>query len=72
MSHIVVDDEQAKVICEATDRVEIRDPRGKHLGFVAHGISDEDIAVAKQRMASNEPRYTTQEVLEHLRTLERK
>jgi hypothetical protein len=72
MHHIVVDDQQAKLISEATENVEIRDPRGKHLGYVAHGFTDEDIAIAKERLASDEPRYTTQKVLDHLRSLERK
>jgi hypothetical protein len=72
MQHIVVDDQQAKLIAEATEYVEIRDPRGRHLGYVAHGFTDEDIAIAKQRLVSREPRYTTQEVLDHLRSLEHK
>ena len=70
--HIVVDDQQAKLISEATESVEIHDPRGRHLGYVAHGFTDEDIAIAKQRLASDEPRYTTQEVLDHLQALEHK
>jgi len=69
MLHIVVDDQQAKLISEATESVEIRDPRGKHLGYVAHGFTDEDIAIARQRIASGEPRSTTKEVLDHLRSL---
>ena len=72
MQHIVVDDQQAKLISEATEGVEIRDPRGRHLGYVAHGFTEEDIAIAKQRLASDESRYTTQEVLDHLRSLEPK
>ena len=71
MHHIVVDDQQAKLISEATESVEIRDARGRHLGYVAHGFSDEDIAIAKDRLASDEPRYTTREVLDHLQFLER-
>jgi len=70
MHHVVVDDQQAKLISEATENVEIRDPRGRHLGYVAHGFTDEDIAIAQDRLASDEPRYTTQEVLEHLQSLE--
>ena len=72
MAHIVVDDQQAKLIFEATESVEIRDGRGTHLGFVAHGFTDEDIAVAKQRIGSKEPRYTTQQVLDHIHSLEAK
>ena len=72
MRHIVVDDEQAKVISESTESVEIRDRSGKHLGYVAHGFTDEDIAIAGQRMTSDEPRYTTQQVLDSIRSLEGK
>jgi len=39
---------------------------------VANWFTDEDIAIAKDRLASDGPRYTTQEVLEHLQSLERK
>jgi hypothetical protein len=70
MLHIVVDEQQAKIISEATEGVEIRDPRGRHLGYVAHGFSSEDIAIAKHRLASDEPRHTTKEVLAHLRSME--
>jgi hypothetical protein len=72
MQHIVVNDQQAKLISEATESVEIRDARGGHLGYVAHRFNDADIAIAKQRLASDEPRYTTQEVLDHLRSLDSK
>ncbi len=72
MPHIVVDDEQAKLISESRESIEIRDRTGKHLGYVAHGFTDADIAIAKRRMASSEPRYTTAEVLDHLRSLEHK
>ena len=72
MPHIVVNDQQAKILTEATECVEIRDGQGRHLGYVAHGFTDEDVAIAKGRLASNEPRYTTQEVLDHLRSLEQR
>ena len=72
MQHIVVNDQQAKLISGATESVEIRDARGGHLGYVAHGFTDEDIAIAKQRLASDEPRYATREVLDHLRSLDHK
>lgn len=70
--HIVVDDRQAKIIAETTACVEIRDRSGKHLGYVAHGFAEEDLAVARRRLASGEPRRTTREVLDHLRSLEQK
>ncbi len=72
MPHIVVDDEQARIISQSDESIEIRDRSGKHLGYVAHGFTDEDIAIAKERMTSDEPRYTTQEVLDHIQSLEQK
>jgi hypothetical protein len=71
MRHIVVSDEQAKVIAESTEGVEIRDSHGNRLGYVAYGFSNEDIAIAKQRLASEESRYTTQQVIESLHSLDR-
>ena len=70
MRHIVVDDQQAKLITETQETLEIRDAQGRHIGYVAHLCTEEDIAIARQRLASGEPRYTTQEVLDHLRSLE--
>ena len=70
MQHLVLSDEQARIVSQSSEGIEIRDRNGKHLGYVAHGFSDEDIAIAKQRMASDEPRHTTREVLDHLRSLE--
>lgn len=72
MPHIIVDDEQAKIICQSAESIEIRDATGKHLGYLARGFTHEDIAIARERMASDEPRYTTQEVLDHLQSLEHK
>lgn len=70
MPHIVVDDHQAEIISEGIESVEIRDQHGKHLGYVSHGFADEDVAIANERLASAEPRYTTSQVLEHLGSLE--
>jgi hypothetical protein len=72
MPYIVVDDEQARIISESAENIEIRDRTGKHLGYVAQGFTAEDIALAKQRMTSDEPRLTAREVLAHLQSLEQK
>jgi hypothetical protein len=69
MEHIVVDDFQAEIICRAPQSIEIRDRQGRCLGYVAHGFTDEDITIAKQRMQSSERRYSTEEVLHHLESL---
>ena len=70
MPHIVVDDEQARIISQSTESVEIRDSSGRRLGYVAVGFTDEDVTIARQRMASDEPRHTTEQVLDRLRSLE--
>ena len=70
MPHLIVDDEQARIISEAPENIVIRDRNGRYLGYVTHDFTEEEIAIAKQRLASDEPRYTTEQVLEHLRSLE--
>ena len=72
MPHIVVNNDQAKIISEASGSVEIRDSDGTHLGYVAHGFNEHDISIAKERRTSDEPRYTTDDVLKHLESLEDK
>jgi hypothetical protein len=70
MLHIVVSDEQARLIGESTDNVEIRDGNGNLLGYVAHGFSEDDIAIARSRAASSQLRLTTPQVLNYLNSLE--
>ncbi len=72
MQHLVVSDEQARLIAQTSEGIEIRDRDGNHLGYVAHGFCDADITLANERKASDEPRHSTREVLDHLRSLERK
>lgn len=68
MVHIVVNEEQAKIIHKTSGRVEVRDSQGNLLGFISANSATEEIAIAKGRMESDEPRHTTQEVLEHLQS----
>jgi hypothetical protein len=70
MAHITIDDQQARIVLESTDQIEVRDRRGNRLGYVARSFSAEEIAEAQQRLASGGPWYTTQQVLDHLRSLE--
>lgn len=50
----------------------MNDRSGKHLEDVVHGFTDEDMAISKERMASDEPRYTTQEVVDHIQSWDQK
>jgi hypothetical protein len=69
MAQIVLTPEQARLAADRKEFVELRDPAGNYLGYVAHGVTAEDIAIARQRMKSNAPRWTTAQVLEHLKSL---
>lgn len=79
MSDLIISHEQAKLLASATVPVAIRDPDGNLLGYVSpgntqakrHGFTPEEIAEARERADSDGPWYTTDQVLEHLRSLER-
>tara|TARA_B100000749_G_C18131180_1_gene343937 strand:+ start:68 stop:283 length:216 start_codon:yes stop_codon:yes gene_type:complete len=66
MPYIILDNQQTNVISESKERTEIRDRNGRHSEYIAHGFTEEDIAIAKERMASDELRYTTKQVLDYL------
>jgi len=73
MVQIVVDAEQAKRISDAQGTVEIIGPDGQHLGYVRQRFfTPEEVREAVQRADDGGPWYTTEEVLAHLRSLERK
>jgi hypothetical protein len=71
MVQIVLTDEQAQVVASALQPVRVCDSQGNFLGSITPIWTAEDIADAKRRLASNEPRYTTAQVLEYLRSLEK-
>ena len=70
--HIVLNNGQARIISESAESVYMNDRSGKHLEDVVHGFTDEDMAISKERMASDEPRYTTQEVVDHIQSWDQK
>ena len=70
MVHIIVSDQQAKLIADTGQYVEIRDQHGNHLGFIAHGFTEQDIAIAKDRFASDQPRLSTKQMVDRLRCSE--
>lgn len=72
MTHIVLSDEQAKEVASTLQPMQVRDGMGNVLGFFSPIWTEEDIAEAKRRLASNEPHYTTAQVLEYLRSLAKK
>lgn len=70
MPEIVVDERQARIISEATSPVEIRDPQGRLLATIEPLFTAAEIAEARQRLHSNSPVFSSEEVRTHLRELE--
>jgi hypothetical protein len=70
MTHIVLTDEQAKIVAASTKPVLVRDSKGNVLGFLSPAWTEDDIAEAKKRLSSDTPRLSTAEILAYLRSLE--
>ena len=66
MVELVVTPEQAKLLSEAKDSVEIVDGDGNRLGFFARRFSEHEIATARLRAAGGNAGRTTDEVLGRL------
>lgn len=70
MVEMVVNADQARLLAEARESVEIIDAQGNRLGFFARRFSDGDVAIALARAAERTPGNSTCEVLERLRSLQ--
>ena len=82
MIRIVLNDEQAKILCHAQEPIDVVDRSGRDLGKLVpapsvaapSGNLDPVVAVALQRMedakAGKGVFFTTDEVLDHLHSLE--
>jgi hypothetical protein len=69
MSHITLSEQQSQVIEQAQDMVEIRDHRGNVVVRVDPQFTEADLAEAKRRLASNQPRYPASQVEARLKAL---
>lgn len=69
MTDLVLTDEQARILKEAGGHVRLRSRAGTCIGYASTvpELTLEEISELKRRASSNERRYTTQEVLDHLR-----
>ena len=72
MKHIVVDQQQAELIRGGGRSIQVLDAAGKIVGYITPAPSEEEIALVGARLAEgpNGPLYTTQQVMEHLRSLD--
>ena len=73
MKHIVVDQQQAEVIRNGGRTIQVLDSEGKIVGYITPAPPEEEIARVRARLAEgpNGPVYTTQQVMEHLRSLDK-
>lgn len=71
MPHIVLTEEQVRVLQSAEQSLEVRDPRGNTLGFVSKypDLTPAEIAELK-RIAATEPRSSSSQVFVRLRALQ--
>ena len=70
MSPIVLNDDQAKQVASLLKPIDVCDSQGNILGTFTPFWTEADIEDALRRVASDEPRYSFQQVMEHLRSLE--
>jgi hypothetical protein len=71
MAHIILTAEQTQAIASSLEPVEVRDVQGRVLVVIKPVWTKDDIEDIKRRMADpNQKRYTTAEVLAHLKSLE--
>jgi len=72
MADLVLSDEQTNLVVSTPRPLQVRDSRGDVLGVISPIWTEHDIAEAKRRISSDEPRYTTAQLLEYLNSLDRK
>lgn len=70
MTSITLDDALASQIREATDGVELRDKSGAVVAYISPTFAAEGIEAAARLKGSEGPWYSTQEVLNHLQSLD--
>jgi len=72
MPHIVLTEDQARVVATATESVEVIDPQGRVVNFLTplDPVLAETIRECKRRLASSEPRVPSDQVCAHLRRLD--
>ena len=72
MPHIVLNEEQERVVTGSTERVEVHDSKGRVLAFLQplDPALAEIIVECKRRLSSSSPRIPAEQVRAHMRKLE--
>lgn len=72
MTKLVLTEEQATILAAATEQEQVFlfDSKGNYIGWVERAVfSLDEVIEAEQSLDQNGPRYTTEQVLSHLRSL---
>lgn len=70
MIRIVATAEQIRQLKNASEGIELVDENGNRIGIVALEVDLEDIRIVRDRLKSDQPRWSYAEVLEHVHSLE--
>ncbi|MFL5246039.1 MAG: hypothetical protein ACJ8FY_28545 [Gemmataceae bacterium] len=70
MTQLVLTEEQARLIRQALEPLQLCDPQGNVLRTIEPELTGEFIAELKRRAASPGPHYTSEQVQSHLQGLE--
>jgi hypothetical protein len=71
MVKIVATDQICEEIAKSDGVVELVDKNGRRIGILTRPPSEEDVRLAKQRAAGDGPWHTTEEVIAHLKSLDK-
>ena len=71
MTNLMLNEEQMRQVAAADGEIALRDGNGRLVGYLDRGFSADEIEQAERDLDSEMPRYTTPQVLDHLRGEER-
>lgn len=70
MTQLMLSPDQVRVVTGTSESIQVCSPQGEVLGIIAPRIDPAEVAEAKRRLTSSGKWYTTEQVLEHLHSLE--
>jgi hypothetical protein len=70
MTQVILSPEQVRQVATAEGAIEFVDRAGRHVAYVAAEFTPVEIAIAERRAGSSGPWFSTDEVLEHLQSLD--
>ncbi len=70
MKHIVLNDEQIRILSQAAGAVEARTPDGKCLGYIDFTFEEKIVEECKRLRESSKRSFSSQQVKAHFRALE--